>query len=224
MPRFYGGCYITVFTSSGSFAAHIWTITSDLCVFRNVSTLVIVAVLRVKVGSECEWCTVQVIKKHNWYSLSVSVFLLLKCLVDAAVDHHCCIASEGRRVVAPPCPRSTARLQRSPVGRVKSYHSWSSHLFRGRPGRQHPHTFVYCVACTSTECLCWSLAAHLHKVDDSVSMYRCPHCSPSSGPATTQSMHAYCCFALKRLLLNLSEWILLKWITQLNGYHLSGPV
>jgi len=34
------------------------------------------------------------------------------------------------------CPQSTARLQRSPVGRVESFHSWSSHLFRGRPGGQ----------------------------------------------------------------------------------------
>jgi len=40
------------------------------------------------------------------------------------------VAGEGRRVVAPPCPRSTARLQRSPVGRVESFRSWSSHLFR----------------------------------------------------------------------------------------------
>ena len=49
--------------------------------------------------------------------------------------HHGRVAGEGRRVVAPPCPRSTARLQRSPIGRVKSFHSWSSHLFRGRPNR-----------------------------------------------------------------------------------------
>ena len=48
------------------------------------------------------------------------------------------VAGEGRRVVAPPCPRSTARLQRSPIGRVESFRSWSSHLFRGRPGgRRH---------------------------------------------------------------------------------------
>jgi len=48
------------------------------------------------------------------------------------------IAREGRRVVAPPCPRSTARLQRSPVGRLESSRSWSSHVFRGRPGgRRH---------------------------------------------------------------------------------------
>ena len=52
--------------------------------------------------------------------------------------HHCRVAGEGRRVVAPPCPRSTARLQRSPVGRVESFRSWSSQLFRGRPGgRRH---------------------------------------------------------------------------------------
>jgi len=51
--------------------------------------------------------------------------------------HHGCVAGEGRRVVAPPCPRSmsTARLQSSPVGPVaESFRSWSSHLFRGRPG------------------------------------------------------------------------------------------
>jgi len=48
------------------------------------------------------------------------------------------VASEGRRVVAPPCPRSTARLQRSPIGRVESFHSWSSQFFRGRlGGRRH---------------------------------------------------------------------------------------
>ena len=52
--------------------------------------------------------------------------------------HHGRVAGEGRRVVAPPCPRSTARLQSSPVGRVESFRSWSSHLFRGRPGgRRH---------------------------------------------------------------------------------------
>jgi len=48
------------------------------------------------------------------------------------------LAGEGRRVLAPPCPRSTTRLQRSPVGRVESFRSWSSQLFRGRPGgRRH---------------------------------------------------------------------------------------
>ena len=44
--------------------------------------------------------------------------------------HHVRVAGEGRRVVAPPCPRSTARLQSSPVGRVESFRSWSSHLFQ----------------------------------------------------------------------------------------------
>jgi len=48
--------------------------------------------------------------------------------------HHVRVAGEGRRVVAPPCPRSTARLQSSPIGRVESFRSWSSQLFRGRPG------------------------------------------------------------------------------------------
>jgi len=40
--------------------------------------------------------------------------------------HHGRVAGEGRRVVAPPCPRSTARFQRSPLGRVESFRSWSS--------------------------------------------------------------------------------------------------
>ena len=52
--------------------------------------------------------------------------------------HHGRVAGEGRRVVAPPCPRSTARLQSSPIGRVESFRGWSSQLFRGRPGgRRH---------------------------------------------------------------------------------------
>ena len=50
--------------------------------------------------------------------------------------HQVRAAGEGRRVVAP--PRSTARPQSSPVGRVESFRSWSSHLFRRRPaGRRH---------------------------------------------------------------------------------------
>jgi len=38
------------------------------------------------------------------------------------------VAGEGRRVVVvpSPCPRSTARLQSSPLGRVESFRSWSS--------------------------------------------------------------------------------------------------
>jgi len=52
--------------------------------------------------------------------------------------YHGRVAGEGRRVVAPPCPRSTARLQSSPIGRMESFRSWPSHLFRGRPGgRRH---------------------------------------------------------------------------------------
>ena len=52
--------------------------------------------------------------------------------------YHGRVAGEGRRVVAPPCPRSTARLQSSPIGRVESFRGWSSQLFRGRPGgRRH---------------------------------------------------------------------------------------
>jgi len=38
--------------------------------------------------------------------------------------HHGRVAGEGRRVVAPPCSRSTARLQNSPVGRVELFRSW----------------------------------------------------------------------------------------------------
>ena len=61
-------------------------------------------------------------------------------ILTAVYHHHYhgLVAGEGRRVVAPPCRRSTARLQRSPIGRVESFRSWSSHLFRGRPGgRRH---------------------------------------------------------------------------------------
>ena len=54
------------------------------------------------------------------------------------MSHQFHVADEGRRVLAPPCPQSTARLQRFPIGRVESFHSWSTHLFRGRPGgRRH---------------------------------------------------------------------------------------
>ena len=51
--------------------------------------------------------------------------------------HHRRAASEGRRVVAPPYPQSTAHLQSSPIRRVELFHSWLSHLFRGRPGGWH---------------------------------------------------------------------------------------
>ena len=51
--------------------------------------------------------------------------------------HHGRVAGEDRRVIAPPCPRSTARLQSSPIGRVESFYSWSIYLFRGRPGGRH---------------------------------------------------------------------------------------
>ena len=37
--------------------------------------------------------------------------------------HHGRVAGDGRRVVAPPCPRSTARLQSSPIGLVESFRS-----------------------------------------------------------------------------------------------------
>jgi len=67
-------------------------------------------------------------------------WLYLNCQADHHHHHHhqVRVASKGRRVVAPPCPRSTARLQRSPIGRVELFCSWSSHLFHGRPGgRRH---------------------------------------------------------------------------------------
>jgi len=61
-------------------------------------------------------------------------WLYLNCQADHHHHHHQVrVASKGRRVVAPPCPRSTARLQRSPIGRVELFCSWSSHLFHGRP-------------------------------------------------------------------------------------------
>ena len=48
------------------------------------------------------------------------------------------VAGEGHCVIAPPCPRSTACLQRSPIRWVESFRSWSSHLFHERPGgRRH---------------------------------------------------------------------------------------
>ena len=78
---------------------------------------------------------------------------------DATVHHHHHrrrVAGEGRRVVAPPCSRSTARLQRSPVGPVESFRSWLSHCFRGSPGgRRHclwetvylDYTWQVCSSC-----------------------------------------------------------------------------
>ena len=58
--------------------------------------------------------------------------------LQVSTHHHGRIDCESRRVVAPPCPRSTELLQRSPVGRVESFPSWLSQLFRGRPGgRRH---------------------------------------------------------------------------------------
>ena len=58
------------------------------------------------------------------------------------------VAGDGRRVVAPPCPRSTARLQRSPVGiGVNSY--WAQglkpppHIYdQGARLYDEPPTFV----------------------------------------------------------------------------------
>ena len=68
----------------------------------------------------------------------LSRFFRWMLTVIISCDHHRHVAGEGCRVVASPCPWSTARLLRSPVGWVESYHSWSSHLFCGRPrGRRH---------------------------------------------------------------------------------------
>ena len=72
----------------------------------------------------CERCIVHVKVVIDW----------LNCAFTSR--HRRRVAGEGRHFVAPPCPRSTARLQRSPVGRVESFRSWSSHLFRERPGRR----------------------------------------------------------------------------------------
>jgi len=65
----------------------------------------------------------------NLSSALVLVFScrLTFCLGPVNHRHHRRVAGESRCVVAPPCPRSTARLQRSPIGRVESFRSWSSH-------------------------------------------------------------------------------------------------
>ena len=51
---------------------------------------------------------------------------ILRLAVTHHHHHQVRVAGDGRRVVAPPCPRSTARLQRSPIGRVESFRSWSA--------------------------------------------------------------------------------------------------
>ena len=43
--------------------------------------------------------------------------------------HHRPHSQRGHRIIALPRPRSTACLQRSPIGRVESFRSWLSHLF-----------------------------------------------------------------------------------------------
>jgi len=97
--------------------------------------------------SNCHWLTLSLFTPSDRFAApvrsAVKWNLTAWCnqvLSNRALNHHhqVRVAGEGRRVVAPPCPRSTARLQRSPVGRVESFRSWSSHLFRGRPGgRRH---------------------------------------------------------------------------------------
>jgi len=80
------------------------------------------------------------------------------------------IAAEGRRIVAPPCPRSTARLQSSPIGRMESFRSWSSHLFHRWPGgRRHVRSGV-----RLSDTLMWSWRAMFAGVTSS-SWATCPH-------------------------------------------------
>jgi len=75
--------------------------------------------------------------------------------------HHGWVASEGCHVVAPPCPQSTAHLQRCPVGWVESFRSWLSHLFCGRPGgRRHVRSGGH---------VCWHVvvkSSHMPKYQD----------------------------------------------------------
>jgi len=79
-------------------------------------------------------------KTENYQLVQSNSVQFLRCEMNGHHHHHHHlrrVAGEGRRVVAPPCPRLTARLQRSPIGRMESFRSWSSHLFRGRPGGRH---------------------------------------------------------------------------------------
>ena len=77
---------------------------------------------------------------------------------DRHHHHQFHVADEGRRFVAPPCPRSTARLQRSPIGRAESFRSWSTHFFRGRPGgRRHVRSRG-----RLSDMLTWSWRANVH--------------------------------------------------------------
>ena len=55
-----------------------------------------------------------------------SVCVCLSACPSNHHHHHGRVAGEGRRVVALPCPGSTAHLQSSPVGRVESFRSRSS--------------------------------------------------------------------------------------------------
>lgn len=56
-----------------------------------------------------------------------------KCFINHHC-HHCQLDSNSNHITAPQCPRHTARLQRSSTSRLESSLSWSSHLFRRRPG------------------------------------------------------------------------------------------
>jgi len=67
-----------------------------------------------------------------WSSLCLHPSIVFKLSPSA---YHRRIACEGHRVVALPCPWSTARLQRSPVRRAESFQGWTSYLFCGRPCR-----------------------------------------------------------------------------------------
>jgi len=46
-----------------------------------------------------------------------------RCELEGLVRFNRRVAGEGRHVIALPCPRSIARLQRSPIGRVESFRS-----------------------------------------------------------------------------------------------------
>jgi len=86
-----------------------------------------------------DFCAIYIVSLFISYASPLILFLLifpqLSFPLRMEIYHQVCIAGESRRVVAPPCPW---HLQRSPIGRVESSRSWSSHLFCGRPGgRRH---------------------------------------------------------------------------------------
>jgi len=58
------------------------------------------------------------VRKGHKCAMSAEMAVWLRNCLCLYHHHQFHVADEGRRVVAPPCPRSTARLQRSPIGRV----------------------------------------------------------------------------------------------------------